>query len=127
MRVLLLETDSILAHNLSAQLIASGHEVEWQVDPQEAVAALDESPVDVVLMDLILAGRSGIEFLYELRSYDDWSELPVVMLSSVPPREIYSCLVALEQLQIQAYHYKPTATFSDMLASLEACRQPALT
>jgi DNA-binding response OmpR family regulator len=126
MRILLLETDNILAANLVAMMTLAGHEVEWQVDPQEAVLAMDDKPVDVVVMDLILAGRSGVEFLYELRSYDDWANLPVILLSSVPPREIYTCVASLEQLQVRTYHYKPTTTLSDMVASVEACRQPAL-
>jgi CheY-like chemotaxis protein len=125
-RILLLETDQVLARNTIAIFESAEFEVEWHVDPQEAIAALDIKPADVIVMDLIFTGRSGIEFLYELRSYPDWSDLPVILHSSVPPREIFACVASLEQLQIKAYHYKPTTLLAELAASVEACLHPAI-
>jgi DNA-binding response OmpR family regulator len=125
-RILLLETDKVLAQNIDSMFRTMDFEVDWQVDPQEAVISMDEHPVDAIIMDLILVGRSGIEFLYELRSYPDWQTLPVILLSSVPPREIYSCVVSLQQLDIHAYHYKPATRLSDLVTSVQSCLLPAL-
>ncbi|MDB5160973.1 MAG: hypothetical protein JWO96_353 [Candidatus Saccharibacteria bacterium] len=123
-RILLLETDKLLAQNTKRMLESAGHAVDWQVDPQEAVHSIDAEAADVIIMDIILADRSGIEFLYELRSYPDWRYLPVILHSSVPPREIYNCAAGLEQLDIKAYHYKPSTLLSELIGSVEACLQP---
>jgi DNA-binding response OmpR family regulator len=67
--ILFLESDRILASNLTKVFKRVGHQVSWHVDPQAAVLAADKNQPDLVIMDLLLAGRSGIEFLYEFRSY----------------------------------------------------------
>lgn len=125
-RILLLETDQLLARNTKALFEAADLEVEWHADPQSAMTAMDTEDFDVIVMDLIFANWSGVEFLYELRSYPEWSALPVILHSSVPPREIFACVAGLEQLQIKAYHYKPTTLLAELAGSVEACLQPVL-
>jgi DNA-binding response OmpR family regulator len=105
-RVLLLETDGLLAKAIADYLQADGHQVDWQVDPQEAIISIDVEPVDLVVLELILAGRSGVEFLYELRSYPDWIDLPVVIYTGIPQREVGASLGGFDQLNVKAYHQK---------------------
>ncbi|HET9850815.1 MAG TPA: response regulator [Candidatus Saccharimonadales bacterium] len=120
-RVLLLETDNLLAKNVSKALRAKGLEVDWQVEPQAAVTAVDERPVDLVIMDLVLANRSGIEFLYEFRSYPDWQNLPVIIYTSVPPGQLADCADSLGQLGVSAYLYKPATTLAGLSFSVLDC------
>jgi DNA-binding response OmpR family regulator len=71
--ILLIETDRLLAKNLSKYLTKFGHEVSWHVEPQAAMDSADQKCPDVIVLDLLLANsRSGIEFLYEFRSYPEW-------------------------------------------------------
>jgi CheY-like chemotaxis protein len=73
----------------------------------------------------LLASRSGIEFLYELRSYPDWQNLPVIIFSNIVAEEMNACLKAFEHLNIAAYHYKPTTSLSQLGKTLERALQPA--
>ncbi len=123
-RILLLETDKVVAANIGGLLEANGHKVDWQVDPQEAIISIDVQPVNLIITELILAGRSGVEFLYELRSYPDWQDLPVIIYTNVPAREVGLSAQGFEHLKIKAYHHKPSASVDTLLRTVEACLSP---
>lgn len=123
-KILLLETDKFVATNVSRLLEAHGHKVDWQVDPQEAIISIDLQPVDLIITELVLAGRSGVEFLYELRSYSDWQHLPVIIYTNVPVREVGLSASGFEQLSIQAYHHKSRVSTEALLQSVQACLSP---
>ena len=101
----------------------AGHDVNWQVDPQAAIDSADASPPDVIVLDLLLAGRSGVEFLYEFRSYPEWSRLPVIIYSDISPEEFKGANVGFTQLNIAAYHYKPTTSITELCDSVEKVAQ----
>lgn len=124
-RILLLETDKFMAANITGLLEANGHIIDWQVDPQEAIISVDVQPVDLIISELILAGRSGVEFLYELRSYPDWQDLPVIIFTNVPAREVGASAQGFGELKIDAYHYKCSTPLTKLLKSVEACLSPA--
>jgi CheY-like chemotaxis protein len=124
--VLLMETDHILAKNLCEYLQGLGHEVSWCVEPQEAIDQADKNKPDVIILDLMLANhRSGIEFLYEFRSYPEWQHLPVVIFSHVAAENLKGCLESLQQLNVAAFRYKPTTSLMDLAKSIDqALSQP---
>jgi CheY-like chemotaxis protein len=118
--ILLLETDHILAKNLTKFLSGLGHEVRWCVEPQEAIDKTDQNQPDVIVLDLMLANhRSGIEFLYEFRSYPEWQDLPVVIFSQVAAEDLRGCLDSLKQLNVVAYRYKPTTSLIELAKSID--------
>ncbi|MBA3757619.1 response regulator [Candidatus Saccharibacteria bacterium] len=118
-RILFIETDTVLAANLRSFFGQLGHEVEWHVNPQLAVFSADDNKPDLVILDLMLAGRSGVEFLYEFRSYPDWQDLPVVVFSNVSERELGQSISSFPHLNISAYHYKPQTTLSQLAQTID--------
>jgi DNA-binding response OmpR family regulator len=124
-RILLLETDKFVANNVSRMLEVNGHRVDWQVDPQEAIISIDLQPVDLIITELVLAGRSGIEFLYELRSYTDWQKLPVIIFTNVPAREVGLSAQGFEQLNIEAYYHKNRVSVEALLGTVRNCLSAA--
>lgn len=118
-RILLIETDCVLAKNLQDFFGRLNHEVEWQVDPQLAVFSADENKPDVIILDLMLTGHSGVEFLYEFRSYPDWQDLPIVVFSGVSERELGQAVSSFPQLNISAYHYKPSTSLSQLAQTID--------
>jgi len=117
--ILLLETDKLIAKSIVRQLEILGCSVDWQVDPQEAIISVDLRPVELVIMDVTLAGRSGVEFLYEFRSYPDWVNIPVFIYSSVPPRELGSAAAGFNQMGVKGYFYKPTLSPRQLADKIE--------
>jgi len=117
-RILLIEPDRILANNVTRTLEAAGHQVELQVDPQVAVESADKLPPQLIIMEMLLADRSGAEFLYELRSYPEWQALPVVVFSSIALADLGASAASLQQLNIAAYHYKPSTSLDQLLKTV---------
>ncbi len=67
MRVLVAEDDRSLGAFLKAGLELEGHHVEWVRDGEAALAHVSADHPDLILLDLSLPKRDGIEVLTELR------------------------------------------------------------
>lgn len=67
MRVLVVEDDRMIAEAVRTALEQDGYTVEWIYDGASAAAALGTSSFDIVLLDLGLPRRSGLEVLREAR------------------------------------------------------------
>jgi two-component system, OmpR family, response regulator QseB len=80
MRVLLVEDDGMIAQGLQTALRQAGFAVDWMRDGGSAAAALKTSAFDVVLLDLGLPHRDGIDVLRELRKRGD--KTPVIILTA---------------------------------------------
>jgi two-component system, OmpR family, response regulator QseB len=80
MRVLLVEDDAMIAQGLQAALRQSGFAVDWMRDGRSAAGALQTGVFDVVLLDLGLPHRDGIDVLRELRKRGDVT--PVIILTA---------------------------------------------
>lgn len=112
--ILLLESDRLLAKNLAKALQAAGHETIHVVNPLAAVRTAEKKLPNLIIMDLQLAGRSGVEFLFEFKSYPEWAGVPVIILSNLPPAEAKTCLESLAKLDIKNYFYKPTTSLAQL-------------
>ncbi len=57
---------------------------------QDALDVLDEDGgnIDMIVMDFQLGANNGVEFLHEIRSYDDWASIPAIVLSSIPSNRV---------------------------------------
>src|SRR5271165_2797120 len=80
MRVLLVEDDGMIAQGLQTALRQAGFAVDWMRDGGSAAAALKSAAFDVVLLDLGLPHRDGIEVLRGLRKRGDAT--PVIILTA---------------------------------------------
>ncbi len=80
MRVLLVEDDRMIAKGLETALRQEGYAVDAMGDGRSAAEALRTSRFDLVLLDLGLPQRDGIEVLRELRSRGD--STPVIIVTA---------------------------------------------
>ena len=80
MRILLVEDDPLLGDGIRAGLAQDGYAVDWVTDGQAASTALTVEPFDLMVLDLGLPQRSGLEVLAELRGRKDM--LPVLILTA---------------------------------------------
>lgn len=121
MNILLIEPDRILARTYQGALEQAGHEVRTAATAQAAIHAADDKQPDLVVLEMQLVSHSGVEFLYEFRSYPDWQAIPVVVVSNVPPGEFADSRELLhEELGVRAYHYKPRTTLRALLTTVES-------
>jgi two-component system response regulator QseB len=80
MRVLVIEDDRMIAKGLHTALKQDGYAVDGVSDGRSAAEALRSSRFDIVLLDLGLPERDGLEVLRELRSRGDAT--PVIIVTA---------------------------------------------
>jgi two-component system response regulator QseB len=80
MRILLVEDDLLLGDGIRVGLSQEGYTVDWVTDGVSASEAAEVEPFDLMVLDLNLPKRSGIEVLKTLR--DRGSKMPVLILTA---------------------------------------------
>jgi two-component system OmpR family response regulator len=80
MRILVAEDDAVLAEGVMTSLRHTGHAVDWVKNGEEADSALDANPFDLLILDLGLPRKSGLEVLKRLRARE--SRVPVLILTA---------------------------------------------
>lgn len=114
-RVLLIEPDRVLSETYSKYLKSMGLSVEVATNAQDAVNLADKNTPDLIIAEIQLVAHSGIEFLYEFRSYPEWQKIPVLILSIIPKQEFQDNWKLLRsELNIKKYLYKPTIDLSEL-------------
>jgi two-component system, OmpR family, response regulator len=81
MRILVAEDDAILADGVTRTLRQSGYAVDWVKNGVEADTALDTDDFDLLILDLGLPKKSGLDVLRRLRARD--SRVPVLILTAL--------------------------------------------
>lgn len=81
-RILVVEDESDLALMLAYNLEAEGYVAECVERGDEAELRLAENPPDLVVLDWMLPGVSGLEICRRLRAREATKTLPVIMLTA---------------------------------------------
>lgn len=68
MRILIAEDEQQLSHVLSSAMTASGYQVDVANNGQEAVEQAKENAYDVIILDIMMPVKSGLEALKEIRA-----------------------------------------------------------
>ena len=119
-QILLIDPDHLLAETYRVALAAIGHKVTARAGAQAAITAADRAKPDLVILELQLIEHSGVEFLYEFRSYPEWQNIPVVVQTGVPPAEFADNWQLLKDgLGVNTYLYKPQTSLRQLLACVQ--------
>lgn len=81
-RMLLVEDDVALAELLVWHFEKEDYVVTATPDGEEALALAREAPPDVVILDWMIEGLSGIEVCRRLRRLPDSANVPIIMLTA---------------------------------------------
>jgi two-component system, OmpR family, response regulator QseB len=80
MELLLIEDDEVLGDAIRTGLSQEGYAVGWEREGNQAARALKERPYDLVLLDLQLPGRAGLDLLKATRSHGN--PTPVLIITA---------------------------------------------
>src|SRR3546814_20505079 len=80
MGVLGIEDDTTLGHALQECLADQGYAVDWLTDGDKVLGALAGQSYDLLLLDLNLPGRSGLDVLRQLRQ--DGNQVPILIVTA---------------------------------------------
>ena len=78
-KILIVEDEPKLAALLADYLTAASYKTQIVADGREVIPAVKAAPPDLILLDLMLPGRDGIDVCRELRTF---SQVPVVMVTA---------------------------------------------
>ena len=81
-KLLLVEDDESLAELLEYRFAKEGYRVRVTADGDEALALADEDAPDLVILDWMIEGTSGIEVLRRLRRARGTEHVPIIMLTA---------------------------------------------
>ena len=98
--VLVIDDEPVLQDVLKTLLEGNGFDCFSALTAVQGLRLLHEEEIDVVLLDLMLPDRNGLELLPEIKTHDP--HLPVVVITA------YSSLeTAIEAMREGAFHYVP--------------------
>ncbi|MDP2594084.1 MAG: response regulator [bacterium] len=80
--ILLVEDDEFLRSLVARSLGEAGYEVAIATDGEEAMMRIHEGIPDLILLDLVLPGYSGFEFIAKLRQEEATAKIPFLVLSN---------------------------------------------
>ncbi|MEM7073878.1 MAG: response regulator [Pseudomonadota bacterium] len=81
-KVLLIEDEQNIIEAVSFILSRDGWDVFTHSNGHDAIEAVRYRAPDLVILDVMLPGKSGFDILQEIRSDDRFNGLPVLMLSA---------------------------------------------
>jgi len=79
-RILIIDDEAAIRESLETLLTLEGYSVDTAPHGEAGLVALEDQSYDLVLLDLALPGRNGIEILGQIR--DRQPDLPVIMITA---------------------------------------------
>lgn len=80
--ILAVEDEPAILELLRVNLVDAGYEVKAALDAETAQSLLNESLPDLVLLDWMLPGQSGLALAKQLRADSRTRELPIIMVTA---------------------------------------------
>jgi len=120
-RILVVDDDPEIRSLIRRGLAYDGYHTDTAADGHEALAKATDKPPDLIILDIMIPGRDGIEVCRQLRRSND--DVPVLMLTA---RGTVADRVAGLECGADDYLVKPFA-FDELLARVKALlrrRQP---
>ncbi|KJZ19862.1 response regulator transcription factor [Loktanella sp. S4079] len=81
-RVLLIEDEPNILEAISFILSRDGWTVHTHEDGETAMKKVEGFPPDMIILDVMLPGRSGFDILRDLRASEITKDIPVMMLTA---------------------------------------------
>ena len=97
-RILIVDDDEVVRWSYLRSLQGTSCDVEAASDGEEALRTMEQSPFDVVLLDMRMPGQDGLSVLRTIKQ--KWPESEVVMITGYPTVDS-----AKEAVRLGAYDY----------------------
>ena len=110
-RILLIEDEEFTRQLIAENLGAAGHEVLEAEDGDQAIKILSHQKTDLVITDIVMPNREGIETIRDISS--NYPGMPIIAVSGNP-----TYLSLADKLGADAVFCKPVNT-SSLLAKID--------
>ncbi len=119
--VLIVDDDVDGCRPLARLLEVVGHKPFFVHDGRAAISLLDQLRPDMILLDVMMPGISGIEVLKTIRSHPVHKDLPIVVFSALGDAETRDEVM---RSGAQGYLVKSKADFNEIRACIESNLPP---
>lgn len=93
MKILIIEDETALAKAFVEKFKREGFEVLWTITGEEGIEMARQMRPSIIILDILLPGKNGIEVLKDLKSDPALQDIPVVIASNLGESEdIQKCL-----------------------------------
>ena len=86
-KILFIEDDTFISEMVVKKLKEAGLAVSLAIDAETGMAKVQEDKPDLILLDIVLPGMDGYEFLEKIKADKKLSSLPVLILSNLGQKE----------------------------------------
>lgn len=104
-KILIIEDDDLLRNLLTRFLSKHGYQTESAEDGEKGLLCLKETVFDLIITDIIMPGKEGIETIQEIRSI--LKDLPIIAISGGGRMSADSYLPLAEMLGANCTLAKP--------------------
>jgi DNA-binding response OmpR family regulator len=87
-RVLVVDDEPMVRDTLGQVLVDEGYIVDTAVDGEDALERVHEARPDAILLDLMMPGMNGRQFLQALRNEPAYEQVPVLIMTAVHGLEV---------------------------------------
>lgn len=116
-RVYIVEDDPLLRNLLSIRLDKSSFPYEFSNDGNNATVAMKQFKPNIIILDLMLPGRSGFDVLEEIKADPELAQVPVVVFSNRDGQEDRH---RASELGAAAFYVKAMTDLSDLIEHIES-------
>jgi putative two-component system response regulator len=96
--ILLVDDEEMIRRLLSQKLSPEGYRCEQAANAKQALEKLKEHPIDLVILDIKMPGKSGVELLSEIKA--KYPDTAVIMATAID-----DAAVAIKCMKAGAYDY----------------------
>ncbi len=108
-KILIVEDDMALANLYKTELEMAGYTVVHVAEGTAALEGIKANAPGIVLLDIMLPGKNGLEILQDIRDAEDVKDTKVLMLTNFGNEENVSTALELGALDyIMKYKITPT-------------------
>ena len=118
--ILIVEDDAFLANAYRIKVEKAGYRVSMAADGEEALRLFQESPADLILLDLVMPHMDGFTVLEKIRSMPKGKKTPIMVISNLEQDED---LERAKRAGANDYIVKSDIRLKDMLKKVSALLQ----
>lgn len=97
-RVLVVDDEPMVRDTLGQFLAEEGYVVDTAVDGADALVRVKNARPDAILLDLMMPGMNGRQFLQELRDDPTYANVPVLIMTAVHGLEVNLASIGASQV-----------------------------
>lgn len=93
-KVLIVEDDELLLSLLEGQFTDSGYKVIKAGNGEEGLSMYRQEKPDIIIADIIMPKKSGLEMLKEIHAEDESDPVPFIILTNTNDMDVMSDAIA---------------------------------